>query len=206
MGTAFIVSHLDPDLATVRFARYGANYIPRNAPALAVVDDINENVGFWAPQADFRIPQRLSPGFGPLPGPRARADLPRPGRTFVEYQTAVARAGDHAAHPAADLVMIYIEQPDGSGHQFTLTDRAAGAAIRRTRYDRAAGASPPARSARIAAKSRTLPVVPALRVPAGRRKAVEAVLRTVGSRRVRAPGAATSSWCPTTAWRRSTPR
>ena len=25
-------------------------------------------------------------------------------------------------NPDADLVMIYIEQPDGSGHQFTLTD------------------------------------------------------------------------------------
>jgi predicted AlkP superfamily pyrophosphatase or phosphodiesterase len=26
-------------------------------------------------------------------------------------------------NPDADLVMIYVEQPDGSGHQFTLTDR-----------------------------------------------------------------------------------
>ena len=26
-------------------------------------------------------------------------------------------------NPDADLVMIFIEQPDGSGHQFTLTDR-----------------------------------------------------------------------------------
>jgi hypothetical protein len=32
-----------------------------------VVDDINERVGFWAPQPDFRIPERLSPGFDAFP-------------------------------------------------------------------------------------------------------------------------------------------
>jgi len=41
--------------------------------------------------------------------------------TFTDYQ---ARVGEHAIaqNPDADLVMIYFEQPDGSGHQFTLTD------------------------------------------------------------------------------------
>ena len=42
-------------------------------------------------------------------------------RLFVDYQTRVAlRAIER--NPGADLVMIYIEQPDGSGHQFLLVD------------------------------------------------------------------------------------
>ena len=41
--------------------------------------------------------------------------------TFVDYQTRVAlRAIERL--PNADLVMLYIEQPDGSGHQFLLED------------------------------------------------------------------------------------
>ena len=63
VGTAYFVVNLAPDLSEVRFARYGANFIPRNAAALADVDDVNTSVGFWAPQPDFRIPERLSPGF-----------------------------------------------------------------------------------------------------------------------------------------------
>jgi arylsulfatase A-like enzyme len=41
--------------------------------------------------------------------------------TFTAYQTAMAT---HAirSNPDADLVMLYFEQPDGSGHQFTLID------------------------------------------------------------------------------------
>lgn len=31
------------------------------------VDDANSHVGFWAPQPDFRIPERLSPGFAGFP-------------------------------------------------------------------------------------------------------------------------------------------
>ena len=66
-GVGYYVSTLEPNLSTVRLARYSANAIPRNTPVLADVDDINTHVGFWAPQADFRIPERLSPGFGPFP-------------------------------------------------------------------------------------------------------------------------------------------
>src|SRR5262249_60661433 len=43
VGAAYFVSQLAPDLSTVRFARYGANFIPRNAPVIADVDDINNN-------------------------------------------------------------------------------------------------------------------------------------------------------------------
>jgi predicted AlkP superfamily pyrophosphatase or phosphodiesterase len=122
IGTAFFVSHLAPDLSSVRFARYAANFIPRNEPVLAAVDDINENVGFWAPQPDFRIPERLSPGFGAFPDEELEAMYLDQVRTFTDYQTRVAlRAMEQS--PDADLVMIYLEQPDGSGHQFTLTDR-----------------------------------------------------------------------------------
>ena len=120
-GTGFYVSHLAPDLSLVRITRYSANAIPRNAPVLADVDDINTRVGFWAPQPDFRIPERLSPGFDTFPDIELEdvyADLVR---LFVDYQTRIAlRAIERV--PDADLVMVYIEQPDGSGHQFLLTD------------------------------------------------------------------------------------
>src|SRR5262249_28710296 len=75
-----------------------------------------------APQPDFRIPERLSPGFTPFPDLELEAMYHDQVQTWITYQTAVAV---HAIqeNPDADLVMIYIEQPDGSGHQFTLTDR-----------------------------------------------------------------------------------
>ncbi len=122
-GTAFYVSNLDPSLAIVRLARYSANNIPRtgNAAVLTNADDINNNVGFWAPQPDFRIPERISPGFTDIPDSELEAMYEDQVKTFVDYQTSVSlRAIDQ--NPGADLVMIYIEQPDGSGHQFTLTD------------------------------------------------------------------------------------
>src|SRR5262245_35491586 len=120
-GTAYYVSRLDADLSTVRIARYSANAIPRNTAVLDDVDDINNNVGFWAPQADFRIPERLSPGFGPFPDLELEEMYEDQVRLFVAYQT---RVGLRAIErfPNADLVMIYIEQPDGSEHQFLLTD------------------------------------------------------------------------------------
>ena len=121
VGTAFFVSHLAPDLSTVRFARYAANFIPRNASVLAVVDDVNATVGFWAPQPDFRIPERLSSGFTGFPDLDLEAIYLDQVRTFTDYQTRVALRAI-AQNPDADLVMIYLEQPDGSGHQFTLTD------------------------------------------------------------------------------------
>jgi predicted AlkP superfamily pyrophosphatase or phosphodiesterase len=122
-GTAFYVTSIDPLLATVRLARYAANSIPRNvAPeVLANVDDINNNVGFWLPQPDFRIPERLSTGFTDIPDTELEAIYEDQVRTFVEYQTNIGLRAI-AQNPSADLVMIYIEQPDGSGHQFTLTD------------------------------------------------------------------------------------
>jgi predicted AlkP superfamily pyrophosphatase or phosphodiesterase len=125
VGAAYFVSALTPDLSVVRFARYGANFIPRNTPVLADVDDINDNIGFWRPQADFRIPERLSPGFTNFPDVEIEAMFEDMVKTFVRYQ---ANIGEHAIRnrPDADLVMIYIEQPDGSEHQFLLTDRRQG--------------------------------------------------------------------------------
>ncbi len=123
-GVAFYVSLLAPDLSSVHFSRTSANFIPRNAAVPAVlgnVDDINNNVGFWTPQADFRIPERLSPGYGPFSDLELEDIYLDLVRTFVDYQTRVGlRAIER--EPNADLVMIYIEQPDGSGHQFLMTD------------------------------------------------------------------------------------
>lgn len=125
VGAAYFVSQLSPDLSVERFARYGANFIPRNTPVLADVDDINNNIGFWRPQADFRIPERLSPGFTGFPDVEIEAMFEDMVKTFVRYQ---ADIGERAIqnHPDADLVMVYIEQPDGSEHQFLLTDRRQG--------------------------------------------------------------------------------
>jgi predicted AlkP superfamily phosphohydrolase/phosphomutase len=121
IGSAYYVSSMAPDLSVVRFARYSANFIPRNAPVIEAVDDINRHVGFWRPQPDFRIPERLSPGFTAFPDVELEAMYEDQVRSFVRYQTQVSlRAIRH--NPGVDLVMIYIEEPDGSGHQFTLTD------------------------------------------------------------------------------------
>ena len=120
-GVAFYVSLLAPDLSSVHFSRTSANFIPRNAAVIGDVDDINNNVGFWAPQPDFRIPEKLSPGYGPFSDLELEDIYLDLVRTFVDYQTRVGlRAIER--EPNADLVMIYIEQPDGSGHQFTMTD------------------------------------------------------------------------------------
>ena len=121
IGTGYFVSTLAPDLSTVRFARYAANFIPRNAPVIADVDDINENVGFWGPQPDFRIPQRVSTTFAPFSDAELEAMYEDQVETFVRYQSGVAQRAIRS-NPGADLIMIYIEEPDGSGHQFTLTD------------------------------------------------------------------------------------
>ncbi len=121
-GTAFYVSNLAPDLSTVRILRYSANYIPRNQAVLADVDDINNNVGFWADQADFRITERLDPSFNAFPDAELEAVYEDQVRSFVDYQTRVALRAISRV-PNADLVMVYIEQPDGSEHQFLLTDQ-----------------------------------------------------------------------------------
>ena len=120
-GTAFYVTQLKPDLSSVHVIRYSANFIPRNAPVIQDVDDVNGNVGFWAPQPDFRIPERLSPGLGAFGDHELEAAYQDQVRTFVDYQVRVIL---HAIdrNPNADLVMGYIEQPDGAGHQFLMTD------------------------------------------------------------------------------------
>jgi predicted AlkP superfamily pyrophosphatase or phosphodiesterase len=121
VGAAYFISVLAPDLSTVHLTRYSSNFIPRNLAVVASVDDINKNVGFWAPQADFRIPERLSPGFDNFAETELEAMYEDMVKTFVRYQTAVAERAIEQ-NPDADLVMVYIEQPDGSGHQFMLTD------------------------------------------------------------------------------------
>src|SRR5947208_2078088 len=121
VGAAYFVSRLAADLSTVRFARYSGSFIPRNAPVLSVVDDINNTVGFWAPQPDFRIPERLSLGFGGFPDLELEVMYRDQVETWTTYQIQVALRAI-AQNPDADLIMLYFEQPDGSGHQFTLTD------------------------------------------------------------------------------------
>jgi hypothetical protein len=120
-GTAFYVSKLAADLSTVRIARYSANFIPSNSAVQSSVNDILNNVGFWAPQADFRIPERISPGFTNFPDSELEAIYQDQVQLFVDYQTRVATRAINQ-NPDADLVMTYIEQPDGSEHQFLLTD------------------------------------------------------------------------------------
>ena len=85
------------------------------------IDDINTHVGFWAPQPDFRIPERLSPGFTSFPTWSSKPCM----RTKSRPSSAIRRGSPQRAimqRPGADLVMMYIEQPDGAGHQSTLTD------------------------------------------------------------------------------------
>ncbi|MBD2096113.1 alkaline phosphatase family protein [Trichocoleus sp. FACHB-591] len=124
VGTSFILTNLATDLSTVRLIRTSANYIPRpadNPAVIADVNDINNTIGFWRPQPDFRIAQRISPGLETFP------DLELEGAdealidTFVEYQTDVLLRGIQQ-NPDADLVLGYLEQPDGAQHQFLLTD------------------------------------------------------------------------------------
>jgi len=122
VGAAYFVTALAPDLSTVRVVRYGASFIPRNAAVIAAVDDINNNVGFWRPQDDFRIPERLSPGFTGFPDVELEAAQQDQVKTFVRYQSDIAVRAIRQ-NPDADLVMVYIEQPDGSEHQYLLTDR-----------------------------------------------------------------------------------
>jgi len=120
-GCVYYVSRLEPDLSVIRISRTSANAIPRNAAVIADVDDINNNVGFWAPQPDFRVVERISPGYGTFPDIELEEIYADRVRAFTDYQARIAlRALSRV--PDADLVMIYFEQPDGSGHQFLLTD------------------------------------------------------------------------------------
>lgn len=121
VGAAYFLVSMAPDLSAVRFARYGANFIPRNAAAIDDVNDVNNHIGFWAPQDDFRIPERLSPGFTSFSDEQLEDIYDDQVKTFIRYQTRLAlRSIDRNAD--ADLVMVYFEEPDGSSHQFLLTD------------------------------------------------------------------------------------
>lgn len=120
-GTSFFVSAMTPDLSTVHIARYSATDIPPNAAVIDDVNDINNNVGFWGAQSDFRFPERINPGLTAFSDLELEAIYEDQVKHFVDYQTRVALRGLSRV-PDADLVMIYIEQPDGSEHQFLLID------------------------------------------------------------------------------------
>ncbi len=129
VGCSFFVSTLAADLSTVRLVRYAAYNIPRNSPSAAVianVDDVNNNVGFWLAGPDFRFPERLFPT---VPANQGAAFTDA--ELEAMYQDQVLTTVDHTArmavraitqNPGADLVMTYIEQPDGSEHQFLIRD------------------------------------------------------------------------------------
>ncbi len=129
-GVRYFVSHLAPDLSAVRLARTSVTYIGRHfvAPSatqvLADLDDIHNNVGFWQPQPDFRIVEKLDAvpsSFANFPDLELEAIYEELVDKFTDYQkNIVLRA--LAQKPNADLAMFYFEQPDGSGHQFFLTD------------------------------------------------------------------------------------
>ena len=123
-GVRYFVSQLAPNLSTVRIARSSVSFVPRNAAVLADVDDINNNVGFWQPQADFRIVERIDAvpsTFASFPDTELEAIYEELVREFVTYQTNVAMRA-MSRFPNVDLLMIYIEQPDGSEHQFLAID------------------------------------------------------------------------------------
>jgi predicted AlkP superfamily pyrophosphatase or phosphodiesterase len=120
-GCAFYVTVLAPDLSTVHLARYTVNDIPPNPAVQADVDDVNNNVGFWADQEDFRFPERINPGLANFSDQELEGIGEDQNSTFVDYQTRLAlRAIER--FPDADLVMVYIEEPDGFEHQYLLTD------------------------------------------------------------------------------------
>lgn len=120
-GTAFFVSVLAPDLSRVHIARYSVGDTPSNAAVQNAVDDINAHVGPCGTQADHRFPQRINPGLADFTDMELEAIYEDQVSQFVDYQARVAlRAIEQ--NPDADLVMVYIEQPDGSEHQFFLTD------------------------------------------------------------------------------------
>lgn len=120
-GCAFYVTVLASDLSTVHIAQYSVDDIPPNAPVHASVDDANNNVGFWADQDDFRFPERINPGLAAFADEELEAISEDQLNTFVDYQTRLAlRAIDQ--NPDADVIYVYIEEPDGLEHQYLLTD------------------------------------------------------------------------------------
>ena len=131
----------------------------------------NTSVGFWAPQPDFRIPERLSPGFTNFTDEELEAIYEDQVETFTIYQTELAL---HAIdeNPNADLVMLYFEEPDGSSHQFLLTDPRQASDPTQCLHDRRKSGQGQGRS------------LCALRQSRYRRAndAVEAIIKKVGTR------------------------
>src|SRR5262245_57795350 len=127
-GTRYFVSNLAPDLSSVRIARTSMTFINRAAttvPAvLAHIADIHADVGYWKPQPDFRIVERIDgppTTFGSFPDIELEAIYEDLVINWTGYQkNVVLRA--LAREPNADLAMFYFEQPDGSEHQFLLID------------------------------------------------------------------------------------
>ena len=124
VGCRFYITTLAPDLSTVHIARSNLTYIPRNTPVLASVDDINNNVGFWQPQSDYYFVERLItvPSFSSFSDSEVESIYEDQVYNFVDYQTRIALRAI-SQNPNADLVMVYFEEPDGSEHQFLLTDK-----------------------------------------------------------------------------------
>ncbi len=122
VGARFYITILAPDLSTVHVARSNLTYIPRNPPVVASVDDINNNVGFWQPQSDYYFVERLATGINNFSDQELESIYEDQVYNFVDYQTRIALRAI-SQNPKADLVMVYIEQPDGSEHQFLLTDK-----------------------------------------------------------------------------------
>ena len=129
VGCSFYVSTLSPDLSTVRLVRYAGYNMPRNSPDSKVVgnvDDINSNVGFWPAGPDFRFPERLFPTVPANQG-AVFTDAELEGIYQDQVQSTVAYTAKLAVraitqNPGADLVLTYLEQPDGSQHQYLLED------------------------------------------------------------------------------------
>lgn len=120
-GTAFYVSHFAPDLSALRLVRYAVASLPRNPATLEFVDDINRHVGFWPDEPDFHVIDGSLDGLGEFSRLEREAIYMDQVETFVDYQSRLAvRAIER--NPDADLLMTYIEEPDGASHQFLLTD------------------------------------------------------------------------------------
>lgn len=120
-GTAFFVSHFPTDLSELRFVRYAVTSLPRNPATVTFVDDINRHVGFWPQEPDFHFIDGDLRGLADFSRLELEAIYMDQVETFVDYQARLAvRAIER--NPDADLLMTYIEEPDGASHQFLLTD------------------------------------------------------------------------------------
>ena len=95
---------LADDLSAVKFVRYSANFIPRDAPVVNVVDDVTRT-SFSDSAGGFQDPGRLSPGFGSFSDQELEAAYRDQVETFVDYQTRVGLRAIEV-NPAADLVAI----------------------------------------------------------------------------------------------------